>query len=614
MGWTACCPSGRIPIPGLCHFDHLSWKMKIKRYANRCLHLFVVYGVLQSPAAYAQSDAGSILQQQSRQDQRQVDRLPGAPAAGAPDAKTPLSGPRVVIRSLKFTGHEGLVTDAELGALTARWMGQEVDFAGLDRIARQVTELLRSKRWFLAQAYLPQQDVTEGHIEIAVQAGQLDGSDGKGQPFSIGRDDKRAVRLSAEYIEKVAGRYLKPGDKANESSLERALLLLGDVPGVTARSQLEPGLKPGTTSIVLNMEQGPLLGGSVMADNYGSRYTGNAQINASFQINDPKGLGDQYTFNATQTEGLKLIRLGYSLPVSSNGTRLSLSWSPMTYKIVEGLGVAAGLKGSSNTTALTLSYPFKRSRLANVYGSLSVSRKSLRDDSSGGLLKNKRSDSTNATLSVDQLDSWGGGGLLNGNVSLTAGQLDLSRVESDRAADASGYATQGSFEKLSSGLTRLQRITSNLNLMVNVYGQVAGKNLDSSERFALGGPNGVRAYAGGEGSGDSGWVSNIELRYDWRSLASEKAGQVQLVAFYDAGHIRLHKDPGTTPIATLTGRNSYGLAGWGVGVNLNKPASHAVRVVWAHKSGLNPGRSNEGMDSDGRANASRMWLQGSWWY
>ncbi len=586
----------------------------MKKTTMCCLSALAIQGGLMCAAAHAQTDAGSILQQQNRQENRQIDRLPELPKAKAPTSEAPLSGPRVVVKSLKFSGHDGLVSKTELESLTARWVGQEVDFAGLDRITRQTTELLRSKQWFLAQAYLPQQDVTAGHIEIAVRPGYLDGADGKGQAFSVIKDTQKPLRLSSSMIEAVASNHLKPGAIANEADLERALLLLGEVPGVTARSQLEPGVNPGATSVVLNMEEGPLWSGSVMADNYGSRFTGDAQLNASLQINDPQGWGDQYTLNATRTEGLNLIRLGYSLPVSSNGLRLAASWSPMSYKIVQGLGVTAGLKGTSDTSALTLSYPFKRSRIDNLYGSLTLSRKALKDDSNSGLLKNKLSQSVNANLSADQLDNWGGGGLLSGNIALTAGQLDLSRLETDRAADAIGYGTQGSFQKLTYGVNRLQKLTPSLNLMFNVYGQGAGKNLDSSEKFGLGGPSGIRAYAGGEGMGDSGWVVNAELRYDWQDLSSEKAGQVQLVAFYDAGQVQLHKDAGSLPITTLTGLNSYGLAGWGVGANLSKSGSHAVRLVWAHKSGLNPGRSKEGMDADGNASASRMWLQGTWWY
>ncbi len=563
--------------------------------------------------ANAQTDAGAILQQQNRQDSRQINHLPELPKQNAVEKTAPLSGPRVVVKSFKFSGHDGLASKAELEELTVRWLGQEVDFAGLDRITRQVTELLRSKQWFLAQAYLPQQDVTAGHIEIAILPGFLDGGKGAGKAFSIAKDAQKLVRLSQGLIESVASQHLKPGAVANEAHLERVLLLLGEMPGVSARSQLEPGASPGATSVMLNIEEGPIWSGSVMADNYGSRFTGIGQVNANLQVNDPTGQGDQYTLNATRTEGLSLVRVGYSLPVTSDGLRLAASWSPMTYKIVQGLGVTAGLKGTSETTGVTLSYPFIRSRVSNLYSSLAIMRKALEDDSNSGLLKSKVTQSLNASVSADQLDSWGGGGLLSANAAWTAGQLDLSRMATDRAADAIGYGTQGAYQKLNFGINRLQKISTSLNVMVNVYGQVAGKNLDSSEKFGLGGPSGIRAYTGGEGMGDRGWVGNLEIRYDWQELSTENVGQLQLVAFYDAGRVRLHKDVGNLPITTLSGLNTYGLSGWGLGANLNKSASHAVRLVWAHKSGTNWGASKEGLDADGKASASRVWLQGTWW-
>jgi hemolysin activation/secretion protein len=583
------------------------------KMTNYGLKLMAVHSALACSWVSAQTDSGTILQQQNRQELRQPDRIPELPKTEATKAQAALSGPRVTVKTLKFTGPEALTSSPEMQSLSGRWVGQEVDFAGLDRLAKQATDLLRSRQWFLAQAYLPQQDVTEGHIEIAIQPGYFDGANGLGAAFSVVMDAQKSTRISKNKIEEIARHNLKPGALANEANLERTLLIAGDLPGVTARAQLEPGANQGATRIVLNVEEGPVWSGSVIVDNYGSRFTGNAQVNAGLQINDPKGLGDQYSFNVTHTEGLDLARFGYSLPISANGLRLNASWSPMNYKIVQGLGVDAGLKGSSETTAVSLSYPIQRSRAQNVFASVALNHKALKDDSSSGLLKDKRANTLIATVSADQLDNFAGGGLSNASLGLTAGQINLSRLTADQEADAAAYSTQGHFQKINYSLNRLQKLGGQFTLLGNFYGQVAGKNLDSSEKFGLGGPSGVRAYVGGEATGDSGWVANLEIRYDWQSLSSI-AGQVQLVAFYDAGRISLHHDDKGLPIPTATGRNSYGLAGWGLGANLSKSGSHSLRVVWAHKSGSNPGRTTEGMDSDGRASASRLWFQGTWWY
>ena len=158
----------------------------------------------------------------------------------------------------------------------------------------------------------------------------------------------------------------------------------------------------------------------------------------------------------------------------------------------------------------------------------------------------------------------------------------------------------------------LQKLPGALSLWASLSGQMAQKNLDSSEKFILGGPNGVRAYSGSEGSGDDGWLGTLEVRYDMPGGTA--LGQAQLFGFYDTGAITLHKDAGNVPITTASAQNRYGLAAWGLGISLSKTSSHALRIVWARKVGDNPGRSTAGLDADGRADAARLWLQATLWF
>ncbi len=59
------------------------------------------------------------------------------------------------------------------------------------------------------------------------------------------------------------------------SELERALLLLSDIPGLQAKGTLLPGQAQGTTDLRVEARPGPLVGGRLEADNYGGRYMGN---------------------------------------------------------------------------------------------------------------------------------------------------------------------------------------------------------------------------------------------------------------------------------------------------------------------------------------------------
>jgi outer membrane protein assembly factor BamA len=79
-----------------------------------------------------------------------------------------------------------------------------------------------------------------------------------------------------------------------------------------------------------------------------------------------------------------------------------------------------------------------------------------------------------------------------------------------------------------------------LSYTLSLNGQAANKNLNSSERFSLGGANGVRVYPRGEVSGDQGFLVSAELHwalpgYGW-----------QLATFFDAGRVIISKDPNMT--------------------------------------------------------------------
>lgn len=562
--------------------------------------------------AVAQPDAGTLLNQEQRSQQRLPNRLPEAQSPSTSPALKDTGGVRVVVKSVRFTGALDLVGEPELQALVAPAVGKELDFAGLEGLARSVTSFLRSKGWMLAQAYLPKQDVTEGDIDIAVRAGKLDGSNGQGQPFVLVPGGKKPLRMDTARLKAIAAARLPAGAVVNEAELERAMLLMNDLPGISARARLEPGNEADSSRVTVDVEEGPLLTSSLGLDGYGNRDTGMVQLGLAAQLNDLSGMGDQASANATHSEGVDLVRLGYSLPVGSQGLKLGASWSGMRYQILSGTGLAAGLKGESDTTGLTLSYPLLRSRSNNVYATLGFTHKSLKDESLVGVLRDKRVNVWNAALSGDVLDARGGGGLTAWNAGLTTGQLDLSGLPADAAADAAGYDAQGSFDKLNYGISRLQKLPGAFTAFANVSGQAAGKNLDSSEKFLLGGPNGVRAYPGSEGSGDSGWLANFELRYDLPG--STMLGQVQVFGFYDTGHITLHHDPRKIAIATASGLNSYGLAGWGLGATLSKAGSHVVRLLWAEKTGQNPGSTTSGLDADGQADTSRIWLQATLWF
>lgn len=581
-----------------------------------CTSLFLsstfIAGLLVSPTVLSQTpDAGSILLQQEQLQPSFPQQLPNGDAdETVKPAMKADSGVKVRVKAIHFTGATDLVPNAELTIIIAPALDQSLDFNTLQALTEKVTQHLRQSGWLLARAYLPKQDVTEGIIEIAILKGRLDGSQSEGGGWTMNLSENS--RIHAETLINIAEYWAPSGSSPKEKQLERALLLMNDLPGISARSRFAAGSQTGTTQITVDVNEGPLVTGNAWVNNFGNDATGTNQANAVVNVNDPLGYGEHASVYATKSKGLSLARIGFDVPLNSNGLNGSIAYTDMHYDVITGAGKTADLNGDARIVTSLISYPFIRSRLLNLYGDLSYNHKTIVDDSSSGKLTDKRINVFTLSLKGDGIDKWGGDGINSYSIAVTSGDLDLSGLASNQATDAATLNTDGHYNKLNLSLSRLQRLPSNFTLLGSFSSQVASNNLDSSEKFVLGGPTGVRAYPVSEGLGDEGWLGSAELRYDLPQQTP--LGRLQLSSFVDTGHIRTHNTPGSVSIPTATGKNSYQLSGVGIGVNITESGSHSIKVGWAHTLGSNDGRSSLGKHSDGTTDKSRFWLQGIVWF
>jgi hemolysin activation/secretion protein len=194
-----------------------------------------------------------------------------------------------------------------------------------------------------------------------------------------------------------------------ENNLERAIFLMNDLPGVSARAFLNPGTTPGTTKLTVNMDEGPLFSGGVWADNYGNRYIGDWRGNGMVFLNDPFRIGDQFSLQLTGAQGLIQSRAGYSLPLGSQGLRASFGLTGMNYQVRESL-LPLQSKGDALTGNVGLSYPILRGRIANLTAMLGYEYDILRDEALGIRIDDKRLQNVSAGLSGDYYDRYLGGG------------------------------------------------------------------------------------------------------------------------------------------------------------------------------------------------------------
>ena len=475
-----------------------------------------------------------------------------------------VAGARIVVKSLRVTGATRF-TEAELIAATDFRPGSELELAGLRAIATQISDYYARYGYFVAQAYLPAQNIEDGAVTIAVIEGQY----GK-----IGLDNQAHVsdRLARSVLSGVDS-----GDIVASRPLERRLLLLSDLPGVVAHSTLSPGTEVGTSDLVVSLTPGRRVTGVVEADNAGNRYTGAYRAGGTINFNEPTGHGDVASLRGlTSGEGLNYLRGSYQARIQ-NAT-VGVAYAQLWYKLRREFA-PLDAHGTLGIASLYGSYPLIRSYDNNLYVLGDVSAKRFKDEV-GATGSTTRKTARVATLGLhyDHHDQLWGGGWTSLGLYGSAGDLDI-KTPLVRAIDATTARTQGSYQKFAFEADRLQTLSGPLSLYLQARGQLASKNLDSSEKMELGGAYGVRAYPEGEAYGDEGYLLSAEARLLLAGLSEPLGGQVHAIAFVDYGHMTIDKNP------WVARDNHRTLSAAGVGLTWANRQGFAAQVSYAFKLG-----------------------------
>jgi hemolysin activation/secretion protein len=538
-----------------------------------------------SPQVWAQQapSAGSQLQQIPPAPVLQQQPLPAIRLESATRLDAPTQeGAKITVRVLRITGAR-LFTPDELVAWTGFERGSDLSLAQLREMAAHITSRYRAAGYIMARAYLPAQEITDGVVTIAVTEGRY------GQIATRNRSHLSDGLLTGILM------GIEPGDAVAIGMLENRLLLLSDIPGVTVASTLAPGATPGSSDLTVDVAPGRRVSGSIDADNAGNRYTGIYRIGATVNLNNPAGLGDVASLRVLSSgSGLSYVRPSYQIQMGRATIGAAYSW--LHYELGREFA-SLGASGTARVASLYGSYPLIRSRNANLYAGLGLDAKRYSDRSRLDLdmpVANKTARVMTASLRGDHRDTLGAGGVSSYAVAWGTGSVDLRTAE--LALRHAPSQSSGHFDKFTFSALRLQGLTDSVSLFAGINGQFASRNLDVSEKMALGGMYGVRAYPEGETYADRGYVLTLETRLRLPRFSAEQRGQLQLIGFFDTASATLNKNP------WLAGDNRRTLSGAGVGVSWSKTNDFMLRAFYARKVGNEPALSAP--DRSGR-----LWVQ-----
>lgn len=522
-------------------------------------------------------NAGSILQQ------NQPPRPPSASSSGtgltieqSNGTTAPASAP-FPVSEIQISGNTQFDT-ATLHALVADAEGKSLALAQLEDAVGRITAYYHEHGFPLARAVIPAQAVKNGVVRVMV----IEARYGK---IKLDNRSRANDGLLSETLAPLQG-----GQPVEQGALDHSLLMLQDIPGVTANATLKPGAEVGTSDLDVVATTDQSVTGSISADNYGNQYTGRARLGAALNVYDPLHHGDLLSINALTTgSDMNYGRLGYEFLLNGVGTRLGASYSALHYTLGDTLSALDG-HGTADVASLWAKQTFIRTPRLNLYGQIEYDHMQLKDDIDVTDIQTDRHlDGVTASLYGDWRDATA--------VNSWSAAVTQGRVEFDNAtaqlADAATAKTQGSFTKLTAAVNRLQGLGQNDSLYVALAGQWANTNLDASEKMVAGGVYTVRAYDMGALSGDSGVLGNVEWRHEWGRYAG---GQTQSIVFFDSQHVTVNN---TT---WAPGPNSATLSGAGVGLNWYGPSNSAVKASVAAPIGSTP-------ELTGAKKSERAWIE-----
>ena len=523
-------------------------------------------------AAETVPNAGGLLQTVPAQPlPRTTPAASALPAIGAEQqAAMPDTAP-FLVRQLRVDGNT--VFDADtLQALLAPMQDKRLTLPQIAEGIEAITTYYRAAGYPLARAIIPAQTIEDGVVRVQVieaNWGQV------------------ALRNNSGVKETVLMRTLsslEPGSVIRLDALERATLLLSDLPGVVPRALLRPGQELGSSDMVVDVQPGAPWNASMSVDNFGSRYTGVARTYANVQWNNPLGRGDTLDLSSlnSQSGALNYARLSYESPVWRPGVLVGVSSSGMDYRLGD-TAASLAASGKANTSSVWLRSALVRSPRANFNARLGFSNNVLQDHvDSTGVKTDRTLNVWSLEFSGERQDDWLAGGNNRLGLALYGGRVGFDDATA-AAQDASTANTAGGFGRATWSLSRNQALGAGVSAVLSMNGQWAQKNLDNGQKFSIGGATSVRAYRSGVLSGDSGAFGSLELRYTLPiPQTMEPTGTWQLAAFVDSAMVQTNKNPWGC------GCNEASLSGAGLGLNWQAPKGVSGRIFIASSLGELP--------------------------
>lgn len=455
----------------------------------------------------------------------QTPELPDTPLQVAPEGADKI---KLTLKKVVVNGNKTL-SDADLSSVYADDLGKTITLTRVYEIANEMTAKYRNNGYLLSRAIVPKQEINSGVVTIRIIEGFVDGYTIQGE-----------TRGSNERIRVYADKIINSGT-LNSKELERYLLLMNDIPGVTVRAVLSPSETTAGAATMTLIATDKLVDGMVGVDNYGNTYLGAVRLLGQANLNSFFKMGEKTTLTyltAPDDEELNYFQATYAMPVGYEGTTAgaSISYTMTKPSLPSALGGSLGTEGAASMISLFVDHPLIRSRAESLFVGASFDYATDRTNYDPAFASLQTEDRTRVLKlkgSYSLLDEYAGYNAAQVELAQGLSILDSSGKAGENLSRANG---DDQFTKVNFDVSRLQSIYGRISGLLGVAGQVASDSLLAGQEFGFGGASYGRGYDISELTGDNGLASKVELIYS-QPVNLPDINDYQAYVFYDFGKV-----------------------------------------------------------------------------
>ena len=430
-----------------------------------------------------------------------------------------LYNPHFLLQKINFEGNTKIPSE-ELEKLGLEVLGEDVFFDELLEVCQKVTNYYRAKGYLTSYATVPPQRIVDGVATIRIVESKVGEMNIEGEKWT------REWYLRHIIMGKAG---LREGDVFNAKNLQRAMKEINKEDYVQVQTEVERQAEGDeNTTITLNVRDRFPVNLNFSYDDYGRSYTGSQRVSFLVGMDNLTGLGDKIYGGTILSSGATGWMAGYSLPVSSYGTRLSFDFSDSHVRL-GGPYKNLNVKGNAQSYFFKLTQPIIQTAKSDLifYTGYDYVNANTSANIAGNPLR----------LSNYNLNVWRSGlyGMTDDNYGRWLGNLG---VDFGMGGDGHGAIQDTTFFKVTAGATRVQRLFGRSMGIVRVNGQYSPNKLFAAEQMQMGGPYTLRGYQPAELIGDYGVTGTVEYRFPVPFLdriLPKVDERLKLAVFYDWG-------------------------------------------------------------------------------